>query len=50
MTLDEIGGSALWLLSDLGSGVTGEVINVDSGYYVVSMPTLDELKRTDTRD
>lgn len=47
VTLDEIGGSALYLLSDLGSGVTGEVINVDSGYHAVSMPTLDELKRTD---
>lgn len=48
VTLDEIGGSALYLLSDLGSGVTGEIINVDSGYHVVSMPTLDELKRTDS--
>jgi len=47
VTLDEIGGSALYLLSDLGGGVTGEVINVASGYHVVSMPTLDELKRTD---
>ncbi|HEY5818534.1 MAG TPA: enoyl-ACP reductase FabI [Mesorhizobium sp.] len=47
VTLDEIGGSALYLLSDLGGGVTGEVINVDSGYHVVSMPTLEELKRTD---
>ena len=47
VTLDEIGGSALYLLSDLGSGVTGEVINVDSGYHVISMPTLEELKRTD---
>ncbi|RFC69547.1 MULTISPECIES: enoyl-ACP reductase FabI [Mesorhizobium] len=47
VTLDEIGGSALYMLSDLGSGVTGEVLNVDSGYHVVSMPTLDELKRTD---
>jgi enoyl-[acyl-carrier protein] reductase I len=48
VTLEEIGGSALYLLSDLGSGVTGEVINVDSGYHVISMPTLDELKQTDT--
>lgn len=47
VTLDEIGGSALYMLSDLGSGVTGEVLNVDSGYHIVSMPTLDELKRTD---
>lgn len=48
VNIDEIGGSALYLLSDLSSGVTGEVHYVDSGYHVVSMPTLDELKRTDT--
>ena len=48
VTLEEIGGSALYLLSDLGTGVTGEVINVDSGYHIVSMPTLEELKRTDS--
>jgi enoyl-[acyl-carrier protein] reductase I len=47
VTLEEIGGSALYLLSDLGSGVTGEVINVDSGYHVISMPTIDELKQSD---
>lgn len=47
VTLDEIGGSALYMLSDLGGGVTGEVLNVDSGYHIVSMPTLEELKRTD---
>ena len=47
VSLDEIGGSALFLLSDLGGGVTGEIISVDAGYHVVSMPTLDELKRTD---
>jgi enoyl-[acyl-carrier protein] reductase I len=47
VTLDEIGGSALYMLSELGSGVTGEVLNVDSGYHIVSMPTLDELRRTD---
>src|SRR3546814_12990385 len=34
-TIDEVGGSALYLLSDLGSGVTGEVLHVDSGYHVV---------------
>jgi enoyl-[acyl-carrier protein] reductase I len=47
VSLEEIGGSALYLLSDLGGGVTGEVINVDAGYHVVSMPTLDELKKSD---
>ncbi|PZO77218.1 MAG: enoyl-[acyl-carrier-protein] reductase FabI [Mesorhizobium amorphae] len=44
--IDEIGGSALYLLSDLSSGVTGEIHYVDSGYHTVSMPTLEELKRT----
>jgi enoyl-[acyl-carrier protein] reductase I len=46
ITLDEVGGAALYLLSDLSSGVTGEIHYVDSGYHIVSMPTLDELKRT----
>ena len=44
---DEVGRSALYLLSDLSSGVTGEIHYVDSGYHIVSMPTLEELKRTD---
>ena len=43
-TLDELGGSALYLLSDLSGGVTGEVHYVDSGYSVISMPRPDELK------
>ncbi|MCO5072017.1 MAG: enoyl-ACP reductase FabI [Rhizobiaceae bacterium] len=47
VTLEEIGGSALYLLSNLSGGVTGEIHYVDSGYHIVSMPTLDELKRTD---
>ncbi len=45
--IDEVGGSALYLLSDLASGVTGEIHYVDSGYHIVSMPTLDELKQGD---
>jgi enoyl-[acyl-carrier protein] reductase I len=45
--IEEVGGSALYLLSDLSSGVTGEIHYVDSGYHIVSMPTLDELKKTD---
>ncbi|MBC2861568.1 enoyl-ACP reductase FabI [Stappia sp. 28M-7] len=44
VTIDEVGGSALYLLSDLSSGVTGEVHFVDSGYNTVSMPRLDALK------
>lgn len=42
--IDEVGNSALYLLSDLSSGVTGEIHYVDSGYNIVSMPRLDELK------
>ncbi len=44
VTLDELGGSALYLLSDLSGGVTGEVHFVDSGYNIISMPHPDELK------
>ncbi|WEK51236.1 MAG: enoyl-ACP reductase FabI [Candidatus Kaistia colombiensis] len=44
VSLDEIGGSALYLLSELGAGVTGDVHFVDSGYNIVSMPRLEELK------
>lgn len=47
VSLEEIGGAALYLLSDLSSGVTGEIHYVDSGYHIVSMPTLDELKGSD---
>jgi len=47
VTLDEVGGSALYLLCDLSSGVTGEIHYVDSGYHIVSMPALEELKQTD---
>ena len=43
-TLDEVGGSALYLLSDLSGAVTGEVHFVDCGYNTVAMPTLDALK------
>jgi len=40
-TLDDVGGAGLFLLSDLGSGVTGEVLHVDSGYHVVGMKSVD---------
>jgi len=46
ITIDDVGGSALYLLSDLASGVTGEIHYVDSGYNIVSMPALEELKST----
>src|SRR6266851_5236290 len=44
VTLDEIGGAALYLLSDLSTGVTGDVHFVDSGYNVVAMPHPASLK------
>ena len=39
---DEVGNSALYLLSDLGSAVTGEVQHVDCGYHTVGMVAVDE--------
>ena len=50
VTIEEIGNTALYLLSDLGSAVTGEIHFVDSGYNIVSMPRLDELKELDTTE
>ncbi|CAL74033.1 Enoyl-[acyl-carrier-protein] reductase [NADH] (NADH-dependent enoyl-ACP reductase) [Bradyrhizobium sp. ORS 278] len=44
ITLEELGGSALYLLSDLSGGVTGEIHYVDSGYNVISMPRPEDLK------
>jgi enoyl-[acyl-carrier protein] reductase I len=43
-TLDEVGGSALYLLSPLSGAVTGEVHFVDCGYSTVAMPSLEALK------
>jgi enoyl-[acyl-carrier protein] reductase I len=50
VTIDEIGGSALYLLSDLSSGVTGEIHFVDSGYSIMSMPRIGELKEQEQRE
>ena len=47
VSIDEIGGSALYLLSDLSAGVTGEIHYVDSGYSIISMPRPDVLKAQD---
>jgi enoyl-[acyl-carrier protein] reductase I len=38
VTQDEVAKTALWLCSDLGSGITGEVIYVDAGYHILGMP------------
>lgn len=46
-TLSEVGGSALYLLSDLSGAVTGEVHFVDCGYSTVAMPSLEALKALD---
>ena len=41
VTIEDVGGSALYLLSDLASGVTGEVHHVDCGYHLVGMKNPD---------
>jgi enoyl-[acyl-carrier protein] reductase I len=41
VTIDDVGRSALYLLSDLGSGVTGETLHVDAGYHIVGMKAVD---------
>jgi enoyl-[acyl-carrier protein] reductase I len=45
VTLEEIGGAALYLLSDLSSGVTGDIHFVDSGYNIITMPNPGELAK-----
>jgi enoyl-[acyl-carrier protein] reductase I len=41
VTIEDVGGASLYLLSDLASGVTGEVHHVDAGYHVVGMKAED---------
>jgi enoyl-[acyl-carrier protein] reductase I len=41
VTQEEVGKAAVYLLSDLGSGTTGEVLHVDAGYHVVGMKAVD---------
>ncbi|CAN7567258.1 enoyl-ACP reductase FabI [Neorhizobium sp. LjRoot104] len=47
-TIEDIGGSALYLLSDLSRGVTGEIHYVDAGYNITSLPSLDRLRNADS--
>ena len=52
VTIEDVGGSALYLLSDLGKAVTGEVHHVDAGYHIQGMknedaPDISVLKSTD---
>jgi enoyl-[acyl-carrier protein] reductase I len=44
VTLEEIGGSALYLLSDLSKGVTGEIHHIDAGYNIIAMPRPEDLR------
>jgi enoyl-[acyl-carrier protein] reductase I len=44
ITLEEVGGAGLYLLSPLSTGVTGEIHYVDSGYNIISMPRPEDLK------
>jgi enoyl-[acyl-carrier protein] reductase I len=48
VTLDELGGAGVYLLSDLSTGVTGEIHFVDCGYNVIAMPHPEGL-RTEPR-
>ena len=41
VTIDDVGASALYLLSDLSAGVTGETHHVDAGYHTVGMKQED---------
>ena len=47
VTLEEIGGAALYLLSDLSTGVTGDIHFVDSGYNIITMPQPSALRNGD---
>jgi enoyl-[acyl-carrier protein] reductase I len=47
VTIEEIGGSALYFLSDLSAGVTGEVHHIDAGYNIISMPRPEDLRGSD---
>ncbi|AHC39090.1 enoyl-ACP reductase [Ehrlichia muris AS145] len=40
-TIEDVGGAALYLLSDLGKGTTGEILYVDSGYHAIGMKAID---------
>jgi enoyl-[acyl-carrier protein] reductase I len=42
--LDHVGNAALYLLSDLSAGVTGEIHFVDAGYHIIGMPPSTDLR------
>ena len=43
VSIEEIGGSALYFLSDLSGGVTGEIHHIDAGYNIISMPRSEDM-------
>jgi enoyl-[acyl-carrier protein] reductase I len=47
VTIEDVGGAALYLLSPLSAGVTGEVHFVDAGYNIISMPRPEDIKATE---
>lgn len=46
VTIQDVGRAGLFLLSDLGSGVTGEIVHVDAGYHTVGMVSVDSAAET----
>ncbi|MPT26988.1 MAG: SDR family oxidoreductase, partial [Achromobacter sp.] len=50
VTIDEVGDTGMYLLSDLGRAVTGEVHHVDAGYHIVGMKNPDAPDLTLDRD
>lgn len=46
VTIDDVGNAGLFLLSELGAGVTGEVMHVDAGYHTVGMLAVDKVSET----
>ncbi|MFD2206287.1 enoyl-ACP reductase FabI [Kiloniella antarctica] len=44
VSIEQVGGAGLYLLSDMSGGVTGEIHHVDSGYHVVGMMNVDKAK------
>ncbi|MFA4994797.1 MAG: enoyl-ACP reductase FabI [Bdellovibrionales bacterium] len=45
VSIIEVGNSALYLLSDLGTGITGELLHVDAGYHSIGMIAVDEMEK-----
>ncbi|MRJ06325.1 MAG: NADH-specific enoyl-ACP reductase [Epsilonproteobacteria bacterium] len=44
ITIDEVGKAGVFLLSDYSSGITGEILYVDSGYHIMGMPLYEKEK------